>query len=304
MKSVFAATCLLLLLAGFALGAPTGLHSLLIDPGVVASGMGHAYTAVADDPSALYWNPAGLTRGALGYDLLLSHTEWFVDHRMEYAAVTRNRGGDAFGASISGFYVGGIERREDFPTSEPFGDFGSYDLVVSVAYARVFGPARAGLTAKPFYSKIDRESAHGVAFDLGAQLDTPLEGLVLGGAVANIGNKPSYIEEEFSLPVDLRGGAAYRFSFDSGALPGEVLLSGEVRKSRDEETRTHVGADLRVKETASIRFGYKWGYELEDYSFGIGVTRGNFSAQYALVPFQSDFGTVHRFGIVLHRDKI
>lgn len=304
MKPVRAAFGLFLLTAGPALAAPTGLHSLLVDPGVVASGMGYAYTAVADDPSALYWNPAGLTRGEPGYDLLLAHTQWFVDHRMEYAAVSWNRGRDAFGGSVSGFYVGGIERREDAPTSEPLGDFGSYDVVVSLAYARVFGPARAGATAKPFYSKIDRESAHGVAFDLGAQLDTPLEGLVLGGAVANIGNRPHYVAEEFSLPVDFRGGAAYRFPFDNESVPGEILLSGEVRKSRDEETRTHLGVDLRVKETVSVRFGYKWGYELEDYAFGIGLTRGALSAEYAVVPFQSDFGTVHRFGIVVYRERM
>lgn len=307
MRSVGGSFLLILVLSGFAFATPVGMHSLLIEPGVAASGMGYAYTAVADDPSALYWNPAGLTRGREGFDLLLAHNEWFIDYRMEYAALSYNRGKDAFGAAVSGFYIGGIERRGFEPTSEPLGDFGAHDLVVSLAYARVFGPLRAGITAKPFYSKIDRVSAHGVAGDLGLLYDTPLDGLVLGGAVANIGNEPNYVEEAFSLPVDFRGGVSYRIPF-GGDLPGDLLLAGEVRKSRDEDARTHLGMDLRLKESVSVRFGYKFGYdediELEEsYSFGIGVERGLFSVQYALVPFNSDAGTAHRFGFIFHRER-
>ncbi|MFH1679496.1 MAG: PorV/PorQ family protein [Candidatus Eisenbacteria bacterium] len=301
MRRSWSVLSLLLVAAGAAGAAPVGLRSMLIDPGVAASGMGYAYTAVADDPSALYWTPAGLTRGAQGQDLLLAHTEWFVDHRMEYAVVSWNRGADAFAAGITGFYVGGIERREEDPTAEPFGDFGAYDLVVSLAYARAWGPLRAGLAAKPFYSKIDRVSAHGVAVDFGLQADTPVDNLTIGGAIANVGNEPYYVEERFSLPLDLRGGAAYRIPLP--AEYGDLLVSGEARKTKDENARTHFGADLRLSSGISFRFGYKLGYEEEDYAFGIGVARGFYSIQYAVVPFQSDFGNVHRFALVFHRDK-
>jgi len=299
---------LALLLPGAAFGTPTGFRSLLVDPGVVASGMGYAYTAVADDPSALYWNPAGLVRGEPGYDILLAHTEWFIDYRMEYATLAWNRGGDAIAAGISGFYVGDIERRDSDPSTEPLGDFASYDIVVSFAYARAFGPFRAGLTAKPFYTKIDRVSAHGVAVDLGAQWDAPVEGLTLGAAMANLGNEPSYVEEPFSLPVDFRGGAAYSVPLGESVLD-ELLISAEVRESKDEDTRFHTGAAVRLMEAVSLRFGYKFGYDEdttaeESYAFGLGVDRGIFSVQYAVVPFRSDFGTVHRFGIGLQPPRI
>lgn len=46
--------------------------------GVRAAGMGGAFTAVADDASAVFWNPAGLASGAY-FSAVLDHNE--LDHR-------------------------------------------------------------------------------------------------------------------------------------------------------------------------------------------------------------------------------
>ena len=46
-------------LPAFAQGEATVLF-LMINPGARQGGMGEAGVAVADDPNAVYWNPAGL----------------------------------------------------------------------------------------------------------------------------------------------------------------------------------------------------------------------------------------------------
>lgn len=55
MKRVMLAACVLLLLSGGA-----GANFLEVETGARPMGMGGAFTAVADDVTALHWNPAGL----------------------------------------------------------------------------------------------------------------------------------------------------------------------------------------------------------------------------------------------------
>ena len=42
----------------------TSANFLKIDVGARAAAMGGAFTALADDGSSLYWNPAGITQAA------------------------------------------------------------------------------------------------------------------------------------------------------------------------------------------------------------------------------------------------
>ena len=54
---------------------------LSIGQGTRAMGMGSAFVAVADDPSALYWNPAGITKVQRA-GFLVDHTEWIADLKL------------------------------------------------------------------------------------------------------------------------------------------------------------------------------------------------------------------------------
>jgi hypothetical protein len=81
--SVFAAV------AAWAGGAGTSSAQFLkIGVGARAEAMGEAYGAVADDPYALYWNPAGLGRMS-NPRLSLSYTMWLEDISNSFLAFAR-----------------------------------------------------------------------------------------------------------------------------------------------------------------------------------------------------------------------
>ena len=64
----------------------TAAQFLKIDVGPRAIAMGGAFTATANDISAIYWNPAGLASNLSG-EAFFNHTDWFLDIAMEYAGV-------------------------------------------------------------------------------------------------------------------------------------------------------------------------------------------------------------------------
>ena len=50
---------------------------LEIGVGARAEALGGAFVAIADDPSALYWNPSGISR-IQSLSIQVSKTDWFV----------------------------------------------------------------------------------------------------------------------------------------------------------------------------------------------------------------------------------
>jgi hypothetical protein len=109
---------------------------LRIGLGARAVGLGEAFVAVANDPSAIYWNPAGLA-SLQRSEILLTHVEWPADIRYEhivYVMPVRK-----FGGSL-GFQFGVLATEIDETTElNPFGTGRSFfysDLVAGISYAR------------------------------------------------------------------------------------------------------------------------------------------------------------------------
>ena len=268
----------------------TGLSFLKIGVGARAAAMGEAYVAVAQDASALYWNPAGIAN-IPGYELHASHHEWISDVRYEYVAGVRGMKGHALGAHIGVLHMGELEGRDEIGLFT--GNFRSYDLTAGLSYGRrVARSLEVGATAKVLYEKIQDFSATGFAFDAGVRYRTGLKGLTLAGAFSNLGSQMKFIDESFLLPVNARVGAAYR----TRALLKGFLVAADVKFPNDTDARGHVGAELQVHEMFALRGGLKLGYDEELGSLGFGVNYQAFAFDYAYSPFSqsSELGDVHR----------
>jgi len=132
-------------------GAGSSSFSFLkIGVGARAAGMGDAYTAIANDATACYWNPAGLVR-IRGAALTFMHNEYFQDVRNDYCAFVYGIGKSAVGIGMSGLYLGGIEWR-DKATKDPIGLFRAYDFALDLSLAYRLGKKMAvGISYQQFY---------------------------------------------------------------------------------------------------------------------------------------------------------
>jgi hypothetical protein len=278
--------------------ASTGLSFLKLGAGSRAVGMGEAYTAVANDASGTYWNPAGLVNLS-GTELMFTHNKWLQDITNEFAAFGFRSGKNAFGISFMSNTIGGIERRVK-ASAEPLDVLNAHDIMFGLSYARGLGEnLRLGTTVKYLYQKIYVESASGVAADFGLQYTTPMQGLKTGVVIQNFGFMSKLQEESTKLPQTIRVGLAYQLPFQ--ILNGEFLVAADWMKILESSSHVNIGFEYNFIKYFALRFGYQTGFEDKGIHGGFGLSFNRYRLDYAYVPFTSDLGNSHRvsFGIGL-----
>jgi len=109
---------------------------LEIGVGSRATGMGGAFVAMANDASAIFWNPAGIPRLDKS-QAILEHTEWLVETSFDFGGVVLQLGElGALGISLTAFSMGEMEVRT---IEEPEGTgemFSCGDLALGLSYGR------------------------------------------------------------------------------------------------------------------------------------------------------------------------
>jgi hypothetical protein len=271
----------------------TGLAFLKIGVGARAAAMGEAYVAVAQDPTATYWNPAGIANTP-DDELHATHHEWISDVRYEYLAAVHGLKGQAFGAHAALLHMGELQGRDaagNFTES-----FHAYDFSAGATYARRLTEAiEVGATGKVLYSKIADNSATGFAGDLGLRYRTPLRGLTAAGTVTNLGTPMKFVDDDFTLPAAARVGVAYR---TRRVLDG-LLLAGDLRFPNDSAAKGHVGVEVWPHKMFALRGGAKLGYDEEVGTVGFGIEYQAWAFDYAFVPFSdsSQLGDTHRISV-------
>jgi len=275
----------------------SGFTFLRLGNGARAGGMGEAFTAVADDATSIYWNPAGMA-SVEQVEMNLTHNEWLMDIRFEQATVVNEMWGGAAGLSFTGLYYGSMDRYGEFPSLTPDGTFSPYDIALSLGYARDVIPNVAfGAAIKMIYSKIDFKSATGYAFDLGVIHKTKIEGLTLAASMLNLGPQASYDVEKFYPPFQLRVGGAYEFRQE--VLRGGLILAADVVFPNDNDAKALFGVEYSYQRLLMLRFGYKSGYEIQGATMGFGVAWKSLRFDYAYMPIDYDMGDAHRFSLTV-----
>lgn len=264
------------------------------------SAMGNAQVSLAEGASSIAYNPAGMlsvTEMSFG----ATYQQWFADITHAFAAVAVNV------PDIGTLGVGvTLLTTDDMIVTTPAypegtGElFKASDYAFTVSYARQiseeFGLGLSAKYVKSFLYNSDID-AGSVAFDIGTLYDIPVLRTRLGISVTNLGRDLTYINEPYSLPTALRFGARTTiYSTEDHLLYGAF----QVGRPNDADEQYNLGVEYVYQRLVSLRGGYRFNYDTENWSGGLGVSLASLgiagSLDYAYTNFKYLSGT-HMFSL-------
>ena len=298
MKTIFFPILLWFLLANSVLaqgGGKTGLAFLKLGVGSRALAMGEAYSAIASDPSAVYYNPAALSLSD-NSQLLLMHKVWIQDTRTEFIAAKTTFDKISLGIGINSTSVDNIEIREN--PGPAIGTFSSQNAAIGISTSYQFSSSLSiGATGNFLYEKILVNEASGIGINAGALYLTPWN-IRIGMSVGNIGSMSALDQSSSKLPTTVRFGGAYQTRIEP--IDGSLTAAADIVSiAEDTAPHLHAGAELEYKQQFALRAGYQTGYDTKNFSTGVGVRYGVVRFDYAFMPVQFDLGSSHTFTVLI-----
>jgi len=285
--------------SGWLSAAPgtTAANFLKLPQGNRATAMGSSFTANAEGPTAVFWNPAGLANGPFN-EARMVYNDWIEGIYYGYAAYRHRIDRGGFGFAVTYLNSGSITRRE---TGRECSGSAYYLQDIAVDFGEgiyISDTFNVGVLLKLISEYIDGESANSLAGGLGGQYRKQYRDhfLSAGLALMNLGTEMGY-DSKYPLPVILRMGV-------SDELPGSGFSSSAQIDMHTSEGAVTGGAgvELQAASFLKVRLGYRFGYR--DVPFPYGITAG-FGVTYTdvvdylfdySVSTLGDLGFVNRIG--------
>jgi hypothetical protein len=220
--------------------------------------MADALLPLADDVSALYYNPGGLTQ-LEGWHAAFTHYALPVGVNQEWLGVARGmpESGWAWGAALTFLSSGMMDETTPLKPEGTGRQFDYQDLAIGVSVAkRLTNKFSTGLTLKFINESTMEMDATGWGADVGTFYDTGWRSLKMAMIISNFGPDMKFIEKEYPLPILFKFGV----SMDLWGLSGdEHHLTGafEFGHPSDNVEQINVGLEYSFRERFMLRMGKK-----------------------------------------------
>ena len=276
----------------------TAAKFLSIEVGSNAVGMGGAFTSIANDATAMYWNPAGLSFHDTK-EVYFNHANWIADISFDYFGITFPMNNK----SVLGFNITSVTMDEMEVTrygNEDTGEtFRAADYAIGSTYAlNLTDRFSVGFNGKYIQQSIANSHAKGFAVDFGTLFITPF-GFTLGTSISNFGPKlrmsgddlliGADVDENiegnnesvtgilstdyFDLPLVLRIGVSDQFQMGSR---NQIIISADAISPNDNANYINAGLKLQLLDGLISLYAGANSLFLDnaenEFSFGGGIT--------------------------------
>lgn len=298
---------------------------LSIGVGGRALGMGEAFTSVANDATAGYWNPAGLVEFSNTH-LILMHDERFAgivnydyvgfaikpEKSLSLALSIIRIGVDdipytnnaLIDNNANGIFDPEIDRLD--PNKISFVSSSDWTAIASIG-KNVNEKFAFGGNVKFIYRKIATNTGIGIGFDVGIKYkiskftfgailrdvtstliawDTGRNELISPSVVVGISREIKILQGKFTPSIDLRTRFEGR---RKTSLIGTNFVSFDL----------NFGAEYTFREKISVRSGFT---ENKELTLGAGLKLNRIDIDYSFAKFNSELGNTHRISIKISID--
>jgi hypothetical protein len=302
-----------------------GSQFVKIPTGARGTAMGGAFGSVANDLTAVYWNPAGISN-INSISANFSYTQWFAGFQHNFGSFALPLG-ENFVTALSLVSFGS----DDIPITtmnEPEGTGANY-TVNDVSFGLSFGGYLTeqfsfGITAKYLNNTFASVSSSGVAFDIGTRYETGLQGIVVAFSLHNLGTEQKYSGQDMrttkklyeamnASPLDVEQ-VSYPYSiplsFRASISSNVIEMEDQILKAAfdfvtysDTPEEFALGAEYVWRDFVAVRAGYGFGHDQLGFAGGVGLKYdgGGFGGgiDYSIAPSR-DLGLINRLSVNLN----
>ena len=291
----------------------SGIKFLSIAPTASQLAVSESTVATPHGAASLFTNPSLLTQER-GTSISLVYTNWISDANNLFGGINLKKGNRAIAFAFYTSGVNGLEQRNR--PGESNGDFSIQYLSISGAYAYDFKYFAAGIAGHYLNEEVFPYRATGYAFNLGVASSLATNRIRLGASLVNLGEMGKLNLEATELPSSVNLGIAVDIfnltHYKAEKLPvlvtimADYIIPANISNSlsdqdfNPDEGYFNVGLSLEIAKSVEVHTGFKSGENTRPFSFGVGFITEKVKFNYALVPFNTGFGTVHSIGIQYH----
>lgn len=267
----------------------TGLQFLKIAPDARSSALSGSTAASSNDVSAVYWNPAGLTKmDSNRFNFQFGYTSWFAGIKMNYAAFVFSKDKMNFwGISLIHLNSGDMPVTTEFNPTGNGQVFSAGDFLAGISFGKVLSDNFSfGISGKYINEYIGNIKVRNGLFDLGLLYSVGVKQTTrFSVTVSNFGFN---VLPDGKVSISTLKGKETVSGFEKLAVPSifrlalttplyqkgyhQLYASGQLSHPTDNNETVSLGLEYLFRKVLFLRSGYEFGSGQNGWpSFGFGL---------------------------------